>query len=80
MAPEIYQITSPSVTPCGNAPAALKNAAASAETAPMLDAWAPAPLDGSLERYVRAHLIAKYGVRPVQASLVATHAGIGGER
>ena len=79
MAPEIYQITSPSVTPCGNAPAVL-NAAADAEAAPMLDTWAPEPLDGSLERYVRAHLINKYGIRPVQASLVAAHAGIGGGR
>jgi len=79
MAPEIYQITSQSVTPCGNAPAAF-NAAGAAEVAPMLDTWAPAPLDGSLERYVRAHLIAKYGVRPVRASLVAAHAGTGGER
>ena len=79
MAPEIYQNTSPSVTPCGNASAAM-NAAADAEAAPMLDTWAPEPLDGSLERYVRAHLISRYGIRPVRASLVAAHAGIGRSR
>jgi len=66
-------------TPCGNAPAAL-NTSADAEAAPMLDTWTPASLDGSLEQYVKAHLIAKYGVRPVRASLVAAHAGIGGKR
>ena len=79
MAPEIYQITSQSVTPCGNAPAAL-NAAAEAKAAPMLDTWSPAPLDASLERYVQARLVAKYGIRPAWAPLVAVHAGIGGAR
>ena len=79
MASEIYQISSPSVTPCGNAPAAL-NAAGDAEVAPMLDTWAPQPLDGSLERYVESRLVAKYGIRPAWAPLVAVHAGFGGGR
>jgi hypothetical protein len=79
MAPKIYQITSPSVTPCGNAPAAL-NGAADAEAAPMPDTWAPEPLDTSLERYVRTRLIDKYGIRPAWAPLFAAHAGIGGGR
>ena len=79
-APRLYPLEARLTRPCDNS-AAVSKTALSLEAEAASDDWASASItDRSLAAFVQSRLIAKYGVRPELAELVALHAGLGGAR